>query len=176
MENSCLCGLVESFKKRDMDVFPVIFAEFEGLIYKYSSRTDSDDTFGELSLFLVELLLSIRLEPFLSSTGDGLQRYIAVCLRNKYIALSKEKSDLKKESNPYFENTACFQNDLTLSLALKEALEGLTEKQRTVVVYRYIYLYSDSEIAQKLKISRQAVNRLINRALSALRQYFKGDF
>ena len=65
MENSCLLSLLEKFRKGDMSVFPVVFSEFEGLIYHYAEKSDAEDTAEELSVFLLELLYKIDLSPFM---------------------------------------------------------------------------------------------------------------
>ncbi|HAQ41984.1 MAG TPA: hypothetical protein DCM73_14895 [Clostridiales bacterium] len=48
----------------------------------------------------------------------------------------------------------------------------LTELQKKIIVYRYIYGYSSQEIAQKLKVSRQAVNRTKNRAIKVIKTVY----
>jgi DNA-directed RNA polymerase specialized sigma24 family protein len=44
----------------------------------------------------------------------------------------------------------------------------LSEKQRIVVIAKFVSGYSDVEIAKFLNISRQAVNKLLRRALKTL--------
>ena len=51
-------------------------------------------------------------------------------------------------------------------------LTGLTALQRKVLVIRYLYGYSDAEIADQLHISRQAVNRAKNRAVAVLKEKY----
>ncbi len=58
------------------------------------------------------------------------------------------------------------------SIALKNGLALLTERQRLAIAYRYFYGYSDSEIAHMFAISRQAVNKLHRRAIAVLKQYY----
>ncbi len=58
------------------------------------------------------------------------------------------------------------------NLLLKEGLALLSERQRTAVLMRHIYGYSDAEIADRLGITRQAVNRLEARGLKTLKAYF----
>ena len=55
---------------------------------------------------------------------------------------------------------------------LREMLTGLTALQRKVLVIRYLYGYSDAEIADQLHISRQAVNRAKNRAVAVLKEKY----
>lgn len=166
MYKKTLKCLVEDFKGGDMGAFPQIYGEFERLIYHYSKKLDSEDVRQELTLFLIELLYKIEV-----SSSEGIKKYIAVCLRNKYIYLSKQKqlgfSLIDKVAENY--DTYCdFCEDTVL---LKELISKLPIKQREVIVYKYIYSYSDIEIAEIMNISRQAVNRIKNRALCGLREY-----
>ena len=58
--------------------------------------------------------------------------------------------------------------------ALREAVSVLTLRQREYVMYRYVYNYTDSEIAGLMKISPQAAGRLNKRAVDTLKEYFRG--
>ncbi|MBQ6847632.1 MAG: sigma-70 family RNA polymerase sigma factor [Clostridia bacterium] len=172
MENHCLITLVEKFRMKDMSAFPLIFAEFEGLLHHYAAKCQAEDTFQELSVFLVELLYKMDLKKFRKDSTDSLKRYIAVSIGNRYIAFSKE-DNLFKRDREILENSA-FSNDIYLQRQiLADALRTLTKKQRMVILCRYIYDYSDVEIADSLGISRQAVNRIKNRAMESMREYLK---
>ncbi len=170
MENSCLLSLLGKFRKGDMSVFPVIFSEFEGLIHHYARKSDAEDTAEELSVFFLELMYKLDISRFIGAKGDGLSRYIAVCLRNKYIAFSCQNENFKKVSR-WAPSETTFAEDFSKRTFLKDALKYLTPKQRTVITLKYIYDYSDAEIALNLNISRQAVNRIKNRAIEVLREY-----
>ncbi len=50
----------------------------------------------------------------------------------------------------------------------------MNEKQKSVLIYKYVYGYSDCEIACALGITRQAVNGLKNRALTVLKELLAG--
>lgn len=170
MENGCLITLIENFRGKDMSAFPVIFSQFEGLIHYYSGKEGGEDTFQELSVFLLELLYKVDIKRFEKKSGDGLKRYIAVCIGNRYIALCKQNSILKK-NNVSFSYIASHEKDFLQNQMLKDAMDKLTHKQREIIILKYIYNYSDVEIALALDISRQAVNRIKNRAVVALREY-----
>lgn len=170
MENCCLKTLIEKFRNKDMSAFPVIFAEFEGLIRHYTLKCSAEDTFQELTVFLLELLYKVDISRFEDKQGDGLKRYIAVCLGNKYIALSKEDC-LFKSNTQLFEDIASQTPDFLEEQALREAMDKLTEKQKEVMIFKYVHNYTNNEIAEILNISRQAVNQIKNRAVEILRGY-----
>lgn len=172
MENGCLITLIKKFREKDMSVFPVIFAEFEGLLHHYSLKCQAEDTFEELTVFLLELLYKVDISRFQQTTGEGLKRYIAVSLRNKYIALSKAGTDLKK-NNQFLDDFVSLEPDFLEEYIFLEGLNELTEKQRKIIIFKYLHNYTNNEIAKILKISRQAVNQIKNRAVETLREYYR---
>lgn len=171
MENKLLAALIEKFRNQDMNAFTIIYDDFKRLIYYYSGKLCDDDAVQELTLFLIELLYSVELSRFSKKEGDGLKRYIAIALKNKYIAISKANT----KCNAIYQNPEFYDNDycdITSGITVKEALQCLSPKQRLIIVYKYIYCLPDSEIAKMLDISRQAVNRLKNRGLTMLKEFY----
>lgn len=141
------------------------------MINFYSKKIGTEDARQELIMFLLETFYNVDLERFKDDEGDNLNRYIAVALRNKYIALSKEYvKDLTNLLNLYERDaTYSYSDD---EIFLRDMLKVLSEKQRRIIVYKYLYGYSDLEIAKILGISRQAVNRLKNRGFELIRESF----
>lgn len=170
MCNSLFLPLIKQFRNQDMSVFWIIYAEFEKLINIYSIRLAYDDAREELTLFFIELLYSIDLSRFKDDCSLGIKKYIAVCIRNQYIALSQKNNKHTALVCPLYENGVYNCETYEERIALEQLFTLLTEKQKKVLIYRYKYGYSDCEIAQKLNIRRQAVNRLKNRAFAILRE------
>lgn len=175
MNNITLKNLIERFQKQDMSVFNSIYGAFKGLILLYANRIDEDDTVQELTMFLIELLYTVDLDVFNSDDSDGLKRYIAVALRNKYINLYKLNKKYRNVYDVLYGKEMSVFDDVESKLYIDEAMQYLSEKQRLIILYKYIYNYSDIEIALMLDISRQAVNRLKNRALKALRKAYVSE-
>ncbi len=175
MCNRCLKVLIEKFKKQDMTVFETLYDVFKRLIMFYSQKLHYDDAAGDLTLFFIELLYQLDLSKFESDDSISIKKYIAVSIKNRYIALSVNKDRYFKFSNNLHENSDGYLPDFEDRFSLLESIRGLSEKQKMIVVYKYIYGYSDFEISVLLGISRQAVNRLKNRALISLREFFMGE-
>ena len=170
--NRCLKPIIEKFKKQDMTVFEPLYDLFKRLIMLYSKKLYYDDAAGELTLFFIELLYSIDLSKFHNDDSVSLKKYIAVAIKNRYIALSVNKERYGKVSNKLYDNLEGYLPNFEEHFSLLESINVLSDKQRQIVIYKYIYGYSDFEIAVLLGISRQAVNRLKNRALKCLREFF----
>ena len=155
-----------------MSRFGEFYDVFSVLIRHFENKADFEDASSELSLFLLELIYSLDTDKFIPDSSEALKRYIAVSLRNRYIALSKRKAARRCEIACLEENTASTVLNQDERLALREGLRLLSGQQRKAVVLRHIYGFSDAEIADRLGITRQAVNRLGSRGLKTLRQYF----
>lgn len=155
-----------------MSVFEVIYGEFEKLINFYASHIGTEDAKPDLTLFLIELLYAIDLSRFKNDCSSGLKKYIAVCIRNQYIYLSKNEDKISRFTYEIFDNCASYNEQYDDKIAVEQILNCLTEKQKRVLVYRYKYGFSDREIAAKLNIKRQSVNQLKNRAFEIIRTKF----
>lgn len=169
MCNKDLKKLIEEFKKQNMENFSLLYGEFKKLIAYYSSKVQVDDVVEDLTLFFIELLTEIELDRFNSDFGFTLRNYIAVCIRNKYIALSKFQIKQKELRADFFEESMGYSLEFDKKISIFSALKILPERQRLVLIYKYVYLYTDTEIAQIFNITRQAVNRIKKRALLNLR-------
>ena len=171
MCNRELMSIVKEIKNKDMSRFEELYDAFAGLIRHFEIKLGYDDAGQELTVFLLELVYSLNTDRFLSDDSDILKRYIAVSVRNKYIALSKRKNRIELESGELYDCIGCAE-EFEGSFTLKEAMNNLNERQRAALTLRYLYGYSDTEIAEKLGITRQSVNRLERKGLSVLREYF----
>ena len=171
MCNRCLKPLIEKFKKQEMSFFEPIYDVFKKLIMFYSKKLCYDDAAGDLTLFFIELLYQIDLSKFLLDDSLSIKKYIAVSIKNQYIALSVNNDRYNKISNKLYNNLDGYSPNFEEQFSLLESINVLSEKQRMTIIYKYIYGYSDFEIAVLLGVSRQAVNRLKNRALSILREF-----
>jgi RNA polymerase sigma factor (sigma-70 family) len=93
-------------------------------------------------------------------------RYYAVCLRNEYIRLAKVEDKYLSLPEQWQGAT---ETDF-MRAEFHTLLEGLTEKQKEVLMLRFVWRFTVDEIAKIQKISRQAVNQTVNRALRRIRK------
>ena len=171
MQNCMLKELILRFRKGDTKAFSNIYEEFKKMIIFYSKKIGTEDSYQELMMLLIENLYGLELERFKDDNGDNLKRYIAVALRNRYIAISKERAKDFGTLLDLYEKDAIYScNDD--EILLRDMLKIISEKQRKIIILKYIYGYSDLEIARLFGISRQAVNKLKNRGFELIRENF----
>ena len=134
--------------------------QFLPLIRYYANRIKSDT--AEVDLWEFLWLLQAKKQP----PSDN---YVAVCLRNEYIKISK---NIPKYCALDF-GIAVYDRGLDTKIDLKNALFRLTKKERETIILLYYYGFSVEEIGTLHGVSRQAVNQTKNRALERLRNLVK---
>lgn len=175
MQNYLLKPLVNRIKAQDMSVFFQVFEEFKRLITFYGKKLKYEDAESELTLFFIELLYDIDLSKFRSDNGEELQRYIAVSIKNKYIALSLIKEKGTRFEDVLFDERYGVSHGYDDKICMSQGFGRLNDAQRLIFFYHFVYGFSIIEIADRLNISRQAVNKTKKQALAILRKEFMKD-
>lgn len=149
-----------------------IIEKFSKLMHMYSNRLKDEDSFYDLTLVLLESIHKLDLDRF-ENDGDSIQRYLAVVIKRAYIGLckNKHKEDIMLDA---LQINDCLHSNVliyhaTNNLLIEEMLNACSPRQRTVMIYHYIYLYSIADIAKMMGISRMSVNGLKLRGIHALR-------
>lgn len=171
MKNQEFIALITEYRKGKEEAILPLLKQFEGLIYHYKAKCDIEDICEELTVFLLEMFNKINLGLFEDQEDDGINRYIAVSVGHKFVALSKEYYK-NRTFHTVTDPDVGYTPDLCQEAILRETLSSLTPRQRDVILYKYIYKYSDIEIAETLHISRQAVNQIKNRSAGILREEY----
>ena len=140
------------------------YQQFSQLINHYARKMGDSSARVDLTEFFYELY-AIR--------GDKSPNYIAVCIRNEFYRLQREKRNYALRTVALFDLPARAP-DIEQRLDLLGALNRLCDLQKDVLILHFFYGYSIDEIAQKRRISRQAVNSCKNRALKKLRLLYLG--
>lgn len=154
---------------------------FDNLLKKYARLLRYEDAYEDLQLFLIELLHTIK-EKDIGSKSDGyIVKYIAVSIKNQYIAMSKRLkelkttafSDISDEQMVYVEQLAAKDNKNDISIYYPSNGK-LSDREKLILELFFTKQYSIEEISYYLGISRQAVNQAKNRALNKIRStYFQ---
>lgn len=172
MRNAELIALICKYQSNQNENFENIYSVFRNLIIVYGRRLKSyDDGIQELNLFLIEILTKISTDKFPSDTSSGLQKYIAVAIRNKYIEISKSQQRRTLITADYREELSSCYDTVEDHIILREAMSFLTERQLKIITYKYTLGYSDTEIANILHIKRQTVGKIKRKALNNLRKF-----
>lgn len=142
--------------------------QFSPLIKRYSTLLfmEKADAIAELTTEFIRIIKGFPTENNIQD--KYVLSYIKKSIRNSYIAISKKQT---KFTIVYFDDIENFEPGYfsESSIWFTDLLSSLTPLQKDVIILKYIYGYSDVEIATRKKITRQAVNQIKNRGLKKLK-------
>lgn len=163
--------IIEKIQGGNQEAFVEIIYKFEPTIKKFSRELNYEEAETDLIIALIEIVKGLKLNNLKSKNDGVIVNYIYNSLRirkidlfRKYVKGVKEEIELNLD---IMENESIYQ--IEDGIFIKDLLNPLTDIQKNVVVEKFIKGYSDAEIATKLHISRQAVNKAKNKALKILK-------
>ncbi len=182
-------GLIKSIKKFDK-TYEVKLSTFAvPYILGEIKRFLRDDGIVKVSRSLKELNTKIKLlkkeyeknskELTIEKMTEELKEtkeniLLALELENEVKSLDEEIYDNNKENNLYnqlkLENT---EEKTVDKIVLKQALEILNEKERKIILLRYFYNKTQSEIAKKYGVSQVQISRIEKKILLKLKASMK---
>ena len=150
------------------------------IIKKYTRLLNYDEDYkSELVLTLITLVKKDMPIDAIRLRNDGaMLNYIKKVIHNKYIVFLKEQRKLRENMVTcdqetfidLFDNKATNSDDFSYIL-LKEALNDvLSEKERICIEMIVIRGFTAQYVANKLGVTKQAVNQCKNRALAKLKK------
>lgn len=162
-----LVHIVEEAQKQNKDAVMELVKIFQPLLKRYASYLDYDDAFDDLQLGFIEMILSISISH-MKNTGDAFfLSYFQKSVYCNYIKISKAKRKYEKLHLSMSELTdaqmemnvepATATSDVYLEIETGNLKALLTDSEYRVI-YQIFYLNNRvSEVAARMKISRQAV-------------------
>ena len=168
---------VHDAKFHDAKAMEEIIDSFALMVKKYSYWLNDEDGRQEFILTLIEVVQTIPLRMFSGYdriTYSNILAYIEQSMKNKLSALRKRQSRRQAHETDEYDDEfdyglhGDFSSSLILRDRLRTAMNKLTRQQQEVVWLRFLG-YNDVEIGKRLGISRQAVNRVKNRAADTIR-------
>lgn len=151
--------------------------KFNPLLKKYAYRLYYEDAYNDLLVDFIDLLHRIKLNCVYHKCDGSLVSYISKSIRSSYIKKSIASkmlhcsipaSDLSENELYYLETTSA-SCDEYFKHEIPNADKLLTKSEKSVIQMIFLKGYSVYETAQKLHVSRQAINQMKKRALKKLK-------
>lgn len=156
---------------RNESVLLFIITKFQPIIKKYSRKLDYEEAESDLIIFLIELIKKL---PD-TNNESILINYIARSIKNEYIRLNKKQEQIRQKEILTdfgdFKSLYSKNIDIDLNIDIKDSMKLLSQRQLTVIKYRFFLGYSSSKTAEILKVSRQAIFKTEKRALALLKNH-----
>ena len=171
MENNMFKKLIE-YREGNNNSLLEIIEIFNPLISKYSRLLDKEDTRQDLIIHLIKVLTNIPIENKRVLKNKEIIGYIAKSIRNEYIKLSKKRDKIRLNEMELSLDIEISHEDCKTEFEILDMFKFLTKKEAYIMKLLYVYYLSVSEVADYMKISRQAVNQSKNRALKKIKELY----
>lgn len=167
---SRLYDLIQDYRGENPDAIIDIIEKFEPLLGKFQRNGSYEDIKSDLILFMFKLLDNIPLDKEVFKEDKYLVSYIYKSLQNQYIYLNKKNCkivnkemviDEIKLNHSYYD---CFNH-----IIFNDMIKNLTDSEKDILTKKYIFNYSESDIARIHNKTRQAIHQSHRRALKKLR-------
>ncbi|KYH33284.1 bacteriocin UviA [Clostridium tepidiprofundi DSM 19306] len=169
-----LYELIKKSQMKDNKALMKIIEEFMPIIKKHSRKVRYDDITNELIIALINAVYNI---PNVITEEKDIKNYIFKSIINEYNRILKNKTKIYNfEVGIELERLGKKDDDVETRILVYEVMDKLSNLQKEVIEYEFIEGYSESEIAEKLHVSRQAINRTKNRALKKMKLYIQCEY
>lgn len=160
------------FQNGSKKIFEEIMNEFSTLIKFLSKKIANFSVENELYLELFKICEKIDVKKF--EDNNFIRKYIKVCLINYSNKLYKKYTN----NNEIINSDICdLYNNSSLTSTFDEyeiyffdLISLLPKRTQEILKLKYIQQYTDKEIGIKLNLSRQAVNKILNKSLIILKE------
>ncbi|MHC0036387.1 sigma-70 family RNA polymerase sigma factor [Pseudoneobacillus sp. C159] len=164
--------LVKAAQGGDDAAFLELFQRYEVDIYRTAyvflkNKEDALDVVQETAYRSFKHIGTLNHPPFFKTWLIKIAMSCATDLLRKQKKVIYLKPD-------YTEWLGAQDEDLSLSITLKDLVEMLTDEEKHIVLLKYYYSHTFSEIAEILEIPLGTVKSIVYRSLDKLRKQGKG--
>jgi len=179
VERSDLMKLIELLKKAskgNQDSTIMIVEKFKPLIKKYSYELKYEEANTDLVIALIESISALVNSLPMDADDPLVIYYIQKKLYYKKIDLFRKHVKSKIDTIPvdFIEEITDSTQDNNMLIFI-DLLKPLTRRMKDVILMRYAYMMSDSEIALKFNVSRQSISQTRCKALSLIRANLESE-
>lgn len=136
-----------------------IYNKFLPLIRNFSKKSGYEEAETDLTIHLLEFIKKLNIDR-LKSVDDGtLVNYISISMNNKYNSLLKN-AIIHKIETICLDEQVIMNNDCYEGLDISDLyiqMKSLNKLQKKIIVGKYIYNYTDNELANMFRLSRQTI-------------------
>lgn len=142
----------------------------------YIGKKFGEDIQSEMLIQFPKKLKNINVKTIKEYDMEHSKNYIGKIMSNLSLDIyRKEKRVIKNtylvSDYSLFENNQQLQMNFQSNLEIKDLIDKLSAKEKTVITRRYIYNDSIIDIAKDMGVSRQWVNQINSKALDKLKKY-----
>ena len=158
-------------KKNDTNSINYILKKFNPLILKYANKLDDhEDAKSEFTLQLLHIIQKIPLEKSNFKDDKFIIAYIKTSIKNHFCLLYSNQKKYNSIVNSCVYDQKIKQCNINSNLIFYDLIKVLNPKEKIILEQKFLYNYTNTEIANSLNLSRQNIQICIKRALIKLKK------
>lgn len=170
MDRSELYAEILNASRGNKDAIEHMIIRFMPLIKKNSAILNYDGADSDLIIFFIEKLYTLDTENLSRYSDSQLIMFYKTLFRNKAININRQRKKILEFTENFEQDIIEIGYEDNPSFIFYDLIKDLSPKQQDVIKLKFMIGLSDVEIGKVMGITRQAVNRLYNRAILALRK------
>lgn len=136
-----------------------IIERFQPLIISYSKKSGWKIETEDMQSILTIKLIKIAKEMKVSDKEGANVKFIATCLKNHFLDVIRKINRLEENEELQKERLEGITNLGEEDLIFEDMIKGLNKQKQEIIRLKFKEMYTDQEIAVKLNVSRQAINK-----------------
>ena len=160
--------LMELYLGSDKGAFDTLYNRHSGLVYGYLLKNTKNEEVARDMTQQAFLKLHLNKEKY--NTSQPFLPWFFVIVKNTMI----DEFRKKKEFIEYEDTIMTKSEEARLDIDLDSAVQSLNPKYQKVLEMRYIDDLDFDEIAKSLSTTSQNVRKIVSRAVTELKNKFKG--
>jgi RNA polymerase sigma factor (sigma-70 family) len=173
-----LFSIFKSAQMGNEEAILILYNKFLPKIKRCSMKLNYETAETDITIRFLEFIKDTNFDALISNCDGAVVNYTNRFFNNTFVDLLNSRSShmlfvYLDDENSFIKDIPTYDDQSNLDI---DCFPFLTELQKKIILYRYIYGYSSQEIAQKLKVSRQAIDRTKNRAIKIIKTVYDEYF
>lgn len=163
----------KSDSKESEELFCELYEKYNKLVYSMAIAKLNSHGLAEECVQETFLIVAKKINRFAQMDEEHRRNLICTIARGKAIDGIRREDNIAYAQNIEDVNISYFDSFEMLELA--EEIRKLNEKEQTFIFLKYIYGFSNTEIAKMYGVSASYAGRVINTALKQIKMSLEGN-
>ncbi len=163
----------KSDSKESENLFCELYEKYNKLVYSLSIKKLNDHGLAEECVQETFLIVAMKINHFAQIDEEHRRNLICTIARGKAIDGIRREDNIAYAQNIEPVDISYF--DSFEMLELTEEIKKLNEKEQTFIFLKFVYGFSNTEIANMYGVSASYAGRVINTALKQIKTSLEGN-
>lgn len=152
-----------------------LYKKFLPCIEGFGRKLFYEEAETDLTIYLLEFIKKMNLEKFKNRNDGEIVNYVHLAFKSKYLNILRKIINKKIETTIFETDFVYFDRYETIEEEhFFRLLKELNYIQKKIIIGKYVYDYSDVELASILNVSRQTISKQKKKALTLLKNKLSG--